>query len=239
MQKDKIQLPKVLICAPQHDSKNYAWDIWWERVKNLTYPSNRYEIFLADNSISKENTKKFKDLGIKVKHIPQNKKGILYTINDSHEACRQYALKNEFDFMFHLETDIIPPFDVIERLLNNNKKICAGVYDLFFGSKRTPMIQIDEPYDKNIREYRTPLFLSDEEPTFFDGQLKQVYHAGLGCVLIHKSVFENIPFRVVEGVNFHSDTWFANDCFYLQIPIYVDTTIQCKHYNTTWFGKLN
>jgi hypothetical protein len=238
MENSKFELPKILICAPQHESKNYAWDMWWERVQNLTYPRSRIEIFLADNSKTKDNVKKFKDLGIKTQHIPQNKKGIIFTIKDSHEACRKYALKNDFDFIFHLETDIIPPVDVIERLLCSGKKVVGGTYDLLFGKKRTPMIQLDEKYDVNIRDYRTPDFLVAEEPQFFDGTLKQVYHLGLGCVLIHKSILERVPFRVFEGFDIHTDTWFANDCFQLQIPIFADTTIQCKHYNQTWLGKV-
>jgi GT2 family glycosyltransferase len=236
MNKKNILMPKVLICAPQNENKNYVWDKWISNVRNFTYPKDRLEIFIADNSISEDNCNKLKFQGIKSVHTPQHEKGLLYTINDSHEACRQYAMKNGFDFMLHLETDIIPPIDVIERLMNNNKKVCAGVYDLFYGYERRPMIQLDEDYDRNVREYRNPEFVTVEEPLFFDGKVKQVYHAGLGCVLIHKSVFERIEFRVDERYDFHTDTWFANDCYLLNINIYADTNIQCEHYNGTWLG---
>jgi hypothetical protein len=98
------------------------------------------------------------------------------------------------------------------------------------------MIQLDEDYDRNVREYRNPEFVTVEEPLFFDGKVKQVYHAGLGCVLIHKSVFERVEFRVDERYDFHTDTWFANDCYLLNINIYADTNIQCEHHNGTWLG---
>jgi cellulose synthase/poly-beta-1,6-N-acetylglucosamine synthase-like glycosyltransferase len=174
MDKQQVLMPKVLICAPQHESKNYVWDKWIENVNNFTYPKDRLEIFIADNSKSKDNYNKLKSYGIKAVHTPQHEKGILYTINDSHEACRQYAIKGNFDFMLHLETDIIPPIDVIERLMNNNKKVCSALYDIFYGSIRKPMVQIDENYDRNIREYRNPEFVTVEEPLFFDGKVKQV-----------------------------------------------------------------
>lgn len=237
MEEKELLMPKILICAPQHESKNYVWDRWIENVQNFTYPKDRLGIFIADNSPTDQNAKKIRSHGIECVHTQQHPKGSLFTINDSHNQCRQYAIDNGYDFMLHLETDLIPPIDVIERLLNNKKKVCAGVYDLFYGSKRRPMIQIDEPYDRTVRDYRSPDFLTDEEPLFFDGKVKQVYHAGLGCILIHKSVFEVFPFRVHEEANMHSDTWFANDCYALNINIYADTSVQCEHINTTWLGK--
>lgn len=235
----KQQLPKILICAPQHSSKMYAFDIWWENVKKFTYPQDRIEVFLADNSDTKENVNYLKNLGITARYVRPNKKGVIMSIRDSHEACRQYAIKHNFDYMLHLETDIIPPIDVITRLLTHKVQVVGGVYDLFFGTKRRPMIQVDENLSKNITEYRTPEFvMQDEEPTYFDGKLKQVYHVGLGCVLIHNSVFRAIEFTADEKVDFHTDTWFANQCFQANVPIFADTTVQCKHYNSTWLGKI-
>jgi hypothetical protein len=238
MEEKKQVLPKVLICAPQNEVKEYAWEKWKERVDNLTYPKELIEVFIADNSITNRFCDKMAKEGVTVEHTVQNEKGMLFTINDSHNQCRKYAIDNGFDFMLHLETDIIPPYDVIERLLNNKRTICAGTYDIMFGSKRKAMIQIDEPIDRNIIHYRTPDFLMEEESLFFDGKCKQVYHAGLGCVLIHKSVFELIEFKVFEDADMHSDTWFANHCYQLQIPIYADTSVQCEHYNTSWLGRV-
>jgi mRNA-degrading endonuclease HigB of HigAB toxin-antitoxin module len=239
IEKEKQTLPRILITAPQHESKMYSWDMWIENVKNFTYPKELIEIYIADNSFTKENVKKMIGYGVKAIHVKQNKKGIIHTINDSHEACRKYFLENDFDFMLHLETDIIPPIDVIERLINNNKRICAGAYDIFQGTKRKPMIQLDERFDKTIKAYRTPEYVREDEALFFNGNVNRVYHAGLGCVLIHKSILETLSFRVDSNYNMHTDTWFANDCYLINSNIFLDTTIQCKHYNQTWLGVIN
>jgi len=238
-EKDNLLMPKILITAPQHESKMYAWDKWIENVNNFTYPKDRIEVFIADNSPNTDNLKRLKSYGVKAVHVKQNKKGLVYTINDSHEVCRKYFIENDFDFMLHLETDVIPPIDVIERLLNNNKKICSGVYDILQGSKRKTMIQVDERFDKSVRAFRTPEFIKEEEPLFFNGSVNKIYHAGIGCILIHRSILETISFRIQEGNNSHSDTWFANDCFFINANIYADTTVQCKHYNQTWLGVIN
>tara|TARA_R110001592_G_scaffold321960_1_gene600650 strand:- start:864 stop:1586 length:723 start_codon:yes stop_codon:yes gene_type:complete len=228
---------KILVAAPQHESKNYCFDEWAERINNLTY--SNYDVFLADNSPNKDNLKLIKNKGFKCKKISRNKKGLIHTINDSHNACREYFLKNDYDYMMHIETDVIPPFDVIERLLSHNRLICSGTYDIFYGKKRKLMVQLSEEYDRFISAYRTVHFAEHNELDFFNGNVNQVYHAGIGCALIKKDVFENIKFRVEQGTDYHSDTWFANDCFLYDIPIFVDTTVQCKHLNFTWLVNID
>ena len=72
MEKKENKLPKVLICAPQHESKNYCWENWINNVKDFTYPKDRLEIFIADNSPTKDNYTKLKFQGIKAVHTPVN-----------------------------------------------------------------------------------------------------------------------------------------------------------------------
>lgn len=231
------KLPKVLVCAPQHESKAYSFAKWWEMASNLTYPN--YQVVLFDNSPStSEFPLEMQKLGVHVVAVDQNKDGLYFTMADSHNACSQYAIENGFDYILHLETDVIPPLDVIERLMKNRKKVCAGVYDIFYGTKRKAMIQTGEPFDRTIHHFRNVEFIEDEELQFFDGTCKQVYHAGLGCILIRRDVLEAIPFRAEKGVDYHPDTFFANDCFQRKIPIYVDTTVQCDHHNQTWLTKI-
>jgi GT2 family glycosyltransferase len=234
---ETINFPKVLVCAPQHDSKNYAFDLWWERVKNLTYPN--YQVYLADNSSTEENTKAIEALGIKAEWVKPLEEGLYFTMAAAHNKCREYALNNGFDYILHLETDVIPPMDVIERLMKNKKKVCAGMYDIFYGSSRKLMVQLSEPFDRTIRAYRTVEFLEESEPLFMTGGVEKVFHAGLGCVLIRKDVLAAVEFRAEAGVDYHPDTWFANDCFQLKIPIFVDTTVMCEHHNQTWLSKID
>jgi len=224
--------PKVLIACPQNEIKNYCWEKWSKRVKDFTYPN--YDVFIADNSPTKDNIELIKSCGFIAHYTKPHKKGVIETINASHNACRKYAIDNKYDFMLHLESDVIPPFDIIEQLMQHNKQICCGVYDIFHGKQRKLMAQLNEEYDKSVRAYRTVNYAEEREPLFFNGGLQQVYHAGIGCALIKMDVFDEIKFRVEKGVDFHSDTWFATDCYLYNIPIYIDTNIQCSHLNSTW-----
>lgn len=236
-EEEVFRYPKVLIAAPQHSSKMYAWDEYWSRVKELTYPN--YEVFLADNSETEDNTNYFKSLGIHAQWIKPLKEGLIATMSKSHQACADFAIANGFDYVLHLETDIIPPRDVIEQLLSWKRDVIGGVYDLFYGSKRKAMIQQVESYDRSIRAFTSAQFVEESEPLYFDGDIHRVFHIGLGCVLIHQSILRDIKFRYVKGVNAHPDTWFANDCFQQRIPIYIDTNIHCKHRNQTWLSNID
>ena len=109
----------------------------------------------------------------------------------------------------------------------------------FLGKIRKAMIQIDENVDRFKKAYRTVSFAHEQEPELFNGQLRRVYHAGLGCILIHKKILKKIPFRYIDGGNMSADTWFANDCFKYDIPIHIDTTLLCKHLNFTWLADKN
>jgi hypothetical protein len=228
----EIKFPKVLVAAPQHDSKSYCWDTWRDRVKSLTYPN--YDVFLAENSDTDEFHNKIKEDGFISKREGYHLSSVLGRTTHAHEACRKYALDNGYDYMLHLETDVIPPFDVIERLLSSKKHVISGVYDIFHGKSRKSMVQLNEGYDRSVGAYRTVPFVEHEEPLFFDGTVKQVYHAGIGCTLIDRYTLNRIPFRYDDKHIFHADTWFANDCFQKDIPVFVDTLITCQHLNSTW-----
>lgn len=233
---NESKYPLVIVAAPQHESKAYCQDEWIENVKNFTYPN--FEVFLSDNSSTDANKKELKKHGIKCHWVkPKKKEHSFETINRSHAQCAEYALKKNAALL-HLETDVFPPINVIERLMAHKKLVVGGYYDIFYGSKRKLMVQTFEEYGRHVRAFRTAPFVEEQEPLFISGELEQVYHVGLGCVLIQPEVLRRVPFRVNMNYAFHSDTWFANDCFVQKIPIYCDTSLSCKHKNNTWLGKI-
>ena len=227
----KHNFPKVLICAPTYDGKNYTLKQWAERVKRLSYPN--YEVFLADNSETDDNSKMLEQLGFTSLFVPKNKKGNEFTLRDSHNACRDYFLSGDFQFMLHLETDVIPPIDVIERLLHGKRQIIGGTYEIQHGFERKAMVQTDEALSKFKHNDRAITYLNNLEPLFFDGTIKEVYHCGLGCLLIHRDVIEMIEF---EAIDVHPDTLFAQRCYENNLPIFIDTQIVCEHNNQNWMS---
>jgi hypothetical protein len=230
-----MNFPKVLVAAPQHISKLYCWDAWANNVTNFTYPN--FDVFLSDNSPSKEFKPYVEQRGFLYHHTPKNHKGLLFTINDAHEACRKYALEHNYDAVLHLETDVIPPIDIIERLMSHGKNIIAACYDIKHGAERQAMVQLLENVNGFTKAFKTTDFVGKNEGLFFDGTVKQVYSAGLGCILLRKPILNSFAFMVKDNT-YHSDVWFANELMHKNIPIFLDTSIQCQHLNDTWKDKL-
>jgi hypothetical protein len=244
-----MNFKKVLVCAPTASSKEYCFKEWLDNTMNLNYPN--YDIRLFDNTYKdggefslkmnsifknkygKSNNKFYAYSSSRINNMKDDAIGsVISRMAMSHNDCREYAIKYGYDYILHLETDVFPPSNVIEQLMSSNKKVIGGLYDRDEGKWRKLMVQ------KHIyaapRAVNSVNFEAGEEIGFVNGTLKQVSSIGLGCVLIHNSVFKNIPFRFVPGEANHPDSYFSEDCFRKSIKIYADTSVYCRHDNKAW-----
>ena len=223
--------PKILIAAPQSDIKNYCFLDWVLNIKKFDYPQDRIDIFLVDSSDTKENYEYIKSLGIKAKYVPKNGRGIIETMAECHQICLDYARDNNYDYLLHLETDIFPKKDILEGLITAKKPIVCGLYNIFDGAYREPMIRLVEPKNSGyVKAYGVKPYFGD----LLDGKLLKVFSGALGCTLINAKLFHRIKFRWVKGQNQFPDTWFAQDMYMQNIPIYVSTKNFCEHKNISW-----
>lgn len=221
---------KVLVVTPHNVVKNYCFDEWLARVTNLSYPN--YDILIADNSPTNKNRKKIMKAGVKCIYIKPKQKANQKYIAESHEALRYQALLLNYDFILHLESDVFPPQDVIERLLVHRKKVVSGIYFIDFGENSHLMIQNIENIGGTIKH--TTNIEEGHDIQIVDGQLHEVYACGLGCCLIHRSILEQINFRWEEGSSAHPDSFFAADLKRLNIQQFIDTSLLCEHKNSSW-----
>ena len=222
-----MKYPKVLLACPQSDVKRYCFDAWLDNISKFTYPN--FAVFLADNSEKKKFAEEIGDRGISVEWIKPFGKSIMQRIAESHELCRQYALHYDFDYLFHLESDVFPPPTIIEDLITARKSVIGAMYHIGNAVNTEPMVQlVEETDDEN---FTMTYNLGMELPTWMDGSIKKAYHIGLGCVLIHKSVLPHFVFRHIKGKNFHPDSFFAMDLYRKGIEVFIDTSIICKHDN--------
>ncbi len=220
--------PSVLIAAPQNIIKRYCWEDWVYNIESFSYPN--FNLLLVDNSDDGGKFKKeIAERGAIVSHIKPKNKSVAQLLAESMEEARQMCLRNKYEYLFSLETDIIPPRSIIEMLVAAKRKVIGAMYHIGHGHHSRPMIQLQEPhYHETLRSVYD---LKDELITFLDGNIKPVYHCGLGCVLIHRSILEKIKFRYIPGQNYYPDTYFAQDVNDMGERIYVDTSIIVEHRN--------
>jgi len=241
-----INFKKVLVSCPTAAAKNYCFEEWIDNVLSFTYPN--FEVRLFDNTDDKGananylneyvNSRygnindKFLAINSLVKHDVKSN-SIIAKMCLSHNDCRMYALTNDFDFMLHLESDVFPPKDVIERLIFHQKNVIGGLYYIDEGRYRMAMVmERIELAENNITTFHSAYH--GGEIRLLDGNIHPVAQIGLGCVLISKKAMERLPFRYVPNRNFHPDTYFSEDCDAQRIPIHLDTSIVCRHENKMW-----
>lgn len=231
--------PKVLICTTTSNHKDYVVDKWIDYVRRFTYTN--VDILIVDNSVDAKYHEKIVKKGIKCLHIqPEEKEMLQWVMAKSDEILRNYTLIEGFDYMLKVEVDIFPPLNVIEALLSHNKDVIAGLY--FINSKNDIKLMINQLEDElflghgDTTETQDAIYYSLSYAfNWTDGTVKQVYHAGNGCILISKKVLECIHFRIIpDDVITFADSIFAFDCYSNDIPFFVDTSIFCQHLNSDW-----
>jgi|694.fasta_scaffold54958_2 GT2 family glycosyltransferase len=219
---------KILVGTPTSDKKGYCQDDFIANLKSFTYP---HQSIIVDNSADRKNYKNILKEGIDARHIKPNNKSIYSVLAESHEEIRKHAIRNDFDYLLHLESDVFPPNNVIQRLLIHNLPIVSAMYMINFGYDSHLMAQDMEDFGK-IRQ--TQNLKNGQDLMFINGDLKETFHCGLGCVLIRRDVLEKIEFRWEKGATIHPDGHFAFDTDALGYKKFIDTSILCEHRNREW-----
>lgn len=216
-----MKMPEVLVGCPTSNHKEYCLGEYAKAVKGLTYKN--YDVLLVENSESDEYLKKIKEEGLQAIKGPYSE-GARDRIVASRNMLREEAIKN-YDYLLSLEQDVIPPKDIIEKLLRHEKEITTGIY---FANNAMPdgsIALIPLAYKLTDEKTLSMKPLSEEE--VFKDQLIRIVSCGMGCVLIATDVLEKIRFRYEK--NTFDDRWFCIDAYKLKIPMYADTSARCKH----------
>lgn len=238
VKKPKIKLPKVLIAIPTYEGKNYCLEPFLENLSDFTYPKERLDFYIADNSATNKNARMLnKEYGFKVFWKDYTGYTVMEKLADSHNQLRRYFLESDCDYMLHLESDILPQRDVIERLLEARRPIVNALYQILDGANRTPCIALQDknnPYWKYFRFYKQS---SHFYHSFVNGKVQPTHIAGIGCCLMKRKVMQNFEFRVpADGIN-PPDTYFAEDLSLKGVQNWVHTGVHAFHYNREDWGR--
>ena len=200
------------------------------------------------------------DTPIKVIRFPWDYSNhIVQHLAYAREKIREHFLANDYEYLMSLDDDIFLPTWGIERLLSYNKD-CVGFYvhiyldekdkapcifksgDIIMGKglENYSFAEIDA-YRDFIERMEEGL-LTEHEKLFIPFMVKdkhfprlfKPYSVNLGCLLIKRSVLEQVPFRTHPTFIFGEDLWWFNEANDKRIEFWCDSKIRCEHRNTEW-----
>ena len=216
--------PKILIGCPTAEEKAYCLDEYIQGLRDLTWKNA--EFIIVDNSPTQEYAERMRAKGLRVINDVRLD-DVKERIAHSRKMIRDLLLKGDYDYFLSLEQDVIPPPDLIERMLSAQVSVITGVY--FTAYKIDNQIKM-RPLVWKAHSDSAQMTFMNEEVRAAKGKIKNVVPvraSGLGVMLIHRNVLEKIPFRAVPES--FDDMPFCQDLAKAGIQLYADLTIVCKH----------
>lgn len=226
-------IPRILLGAPINKRKAYILDEWLAFILTLTYPN--LSILLVDNSADPTWHKSIIAKGFDVRYVAPKGRPEAY-IAKSQEVIREYALKNDYDYIFSLECDNFCPANTIELLLAHRLDNVNVPYFLDEGVKTTIGVQL-----MGIDQYPYQRF--DVMPTsinmdYINGRLRSGIPS-IGCSLFSRKLFEGQKFRVEsDQLLKFSDSFWHYDSINRGITPYVDTSLFSTHKRNNQWKKI-
>jgi len=229
---------KILIGCPTYDGKAYCLEYWAKKLKELEKVGT-CNFLIVDNSKGKDYAKAIKKQGLKVlksKHYDRPIK----SIGESREKLYEYALKNNYDFLFSVEQDIFLDKKILKELLKSANKINkkefvlgAPYYYCSINKRGKPpygIIGYISCVAKSLiysKEYRRKIqnIMLDKELEKKKGLIK-AFAVGFGCCLIPTTVLRKIKVKYSENNFKPDDAFFYQDCERLGIPVYADVDLR-------------
>lgn len=142
-----------------------------------------------------------------------------------------------FTHLLTIDSDTVPPLDVVERLINLDTTVATGCY---------PIMYHDGPRwalsNRTANEDRGRHKLLNEFPVA--DQPFEVEGCGAGCLLLRRDIFDKVDwpwFRWVEhedGLLIGEDFYFCDKVRAAGLPIIADPGVICQHHKTVELTSL-
>jgi GT2 family glycosyltransferase len=143
----------------------------------------------------------------------------------------QSALDNDCTHILFLDDDVIPPTNILSKLLEHNKDVVTGLYPM----RDFPHypVAFDERFPGGFNRH---IHLKPE----ING-LIEITNCGFGCVLIHTDVFKKVSKPWVTLGELEPDSWCDDIAFFNKVAdagfkMYCDTSVIVDHMITVHVG---
>lgn len=166
-----------------------------------------------------------------------------YDVANARNQIAQATIDRGFDFVLMVDNDEVLPKDALLNMLETEESYPLG-HCMVVG------YCLSRPTNANNTSGRTTAFkfggkdyvvndayLAEELQGFKNDNVYkiQIRGTGLGCALIHRSIFENMPYPYFKWILYNNKTQLSEDLYFceqfkrVKTPIYVDTRVACGH----------
>lgn len=236
---------KILVASPTFSGMAYCDDVFLDRIQHLAY--DPYDLLLVDNSRTKEYYAKLSQLpkAIVLYDDTQEELSINRLIS-SRNLILTYAIKHNYSHILMIDSDVIPPKNILSELLACNKDLVSGLcYNYFNIGGKLKFLPVAWKYftPEEFTEYKkitqhqdititdVKRHLTQEEVD--SNELHEVAIPTAGCMLISRNVFTKVRYARLKKdgkeVGTGEDIHFLNEAKQLGFVPYCNTKIKCLH----------
>ena len=228
--------PSVLIGTVTSKRHDYVFDRFISSLKEIDYPNFEILVVVTDKDDDYYNQLK-KTKGISVCKAQYrilkfsrlaNAKNILRNVVLGLMDSRSY------DYLFHVDSDVIVPKDALTKLIFHKKKMVGAPVPI--GDKKDPnrVPCVLKNFKRNM-DGTINYYLMEE----LGDELIKVPGCGVGCLLIHRSVLQNVYFKNAKCLDWADDITFLAECHAKGYDSWCDPTIVVEHDNVRWEEVVN
>lgn len=133
-------------------------------------------------------------------------------VYDAREQAAKYFLESDCDYMLFLDSDMVPPADMLIKLIEHDKDIVSAL-----AFRRVPNYE--------------PCIFKDDMEFYLDYPkgLIEVAGVGMACTLIKREVFEKVPQPWFMPTALGEDLSFCKRATDAGYKIFCDTNLICGH----------
>ncbi|MEK6919151.1 MAG: hypothetical protein AABW73_03875 [Nanoarchaeota archaeon] len=234
--------PKVLVAAPTFDGMKYCEKEFFDRIKSLDYPG--YDVLIVDNSRNLDYFNELRKIwDITVIHDHSDEEKSVFRLISSRNLILEYAIAKDYSHVLMLDSDVIPPKNVIQELLACDKDIVSGLYYNFFvvsGQKKWlpvawKLLTVEEFSELQKIPSYSSLSRSDLRrhitPEEIDsGAVLEVNLPSAGCMLISRDVFLDLRYgKFSSNGGADDDRFFIDQAFNAGFVPFCNPKVLCDH----------
>ena len=230
--------PRVLVGCPTSKHKEYFLDRYVEALKKLDFPG--LDFLIVDNSGDDGvYAKKIIDAGLPAVTVERGANS-REAVANSMNYLRRKVLDEGYDYLMVIEQDLIPPIDIVQRLMKHGKEVCGAIYNIgFVNSKAQPPrpCLFEKYHDNEENAWKTRNLDPKKGFSYLGTGLREIHGMGNGCILIHRSILDKYGFWYMPqdtDKKRHPDVFFFLRLDNDGIKVFVDTTEMIPHFPKPW-----